>query len=250
MVLVLPLRCGRGVSGLLCHRQRQLFQTSRYQPASEITTTKIHSSFLSATQQSPVELPKVFKSWLDIQVPEGRVIGVEMSDIETTDPDAITPANIEDTSHWVHSIYHPDEVSYGINLKPGSSASFWMGRMAMRIALDFPDYPILKDSYGRPQLTPGICGSISHKGNKGVALVTGSTSTDPTQCHIGIDLELIERPGKRSIVGRILTETEQNALGKIPGISTEQEVMLRFSLKEAIYKAAHPLLCQYVGFKV
>lgn len=32
-------------------------------------------------------------------------------------------------------------------------------------------------------------------------------------------------------------------------MSTEEEVLLRFSLKESVYKAMHPLICQYVGFQ-
>jgi len=31
-------------------------------------------------------------------------------------------------------------------------------------------------------------------------------------------------------------------------VTVEEEVLLRFSLKESIYKAMHPLICQYVGF--
>ena len=31
-------------------------------------------------------------------------------------------------------------------------------------------------------------------------------------------------------------------------MSLEEEVLLRFSLKESVYKAMHPLICQYVGF--
>jgi 4'-phosphopantetheinyl transferase EntD len=33
------------------------------------------------------------------------------------------------------------------------------------------------------------------------------------------------------------------------GISRDEEVLLRFSIKESIYKAMHPLICQYVGFQ-
>lgn len=33
------------------------------------------------------------------------------------------------------------------------------------------------------------------------------------------------------------------------GISIEEEVLLRFSLKESVYKAIHPLICQYVAFQ-
>jgi len=32
------------------------------------------------------------------------------------------------------------------------------------------------------------------------------------------------------------------------GVTPEEEVLLRFSLKESIYKAMHPLICHYVGF--
>ena len=32
-------------------------------------------------------------------------------------------------------------------------------------------------------------------------------------------------------------------------MSEEEEVLLRFSMKESLYKALHPLLCQYVGFQ-
>ena len=38
-------------------------------------------------------------------------------------------------------------------------------------------------------------------------------------------------------------------MGNLPGITFDEEVLLRFSLKEAIYKAAHPILQQYVGFQ-
>lgn len=31
-------------------------------------------------------------------------------------------------------------------------------------------------------------------------------------------------------------------------VTAEEEVLLRFGLKESIYKAMHPLICQYVGF--
>lgn len=33
------------------------------------------------------------------------------------------------------------------------------------------------------------------------------------------------------------------------GVTSEEEVLLRFSMKESLYKAMHPLICQYVGFQ-
>jgi hypothetical protein len=35
----------------------------------------------------------------------------------------------------------------------------------------------------------------------------------------------------------------------LKGVSAEEEVLLRFSLKESLYKSMHPLICQYVGFQ-
>lgn len=68
---------------------------------------------------------------------------------------------------------------------------------------------------------------------------------------IGIDLERIDDGRGKRIGRRVLTEKEQNELGRLEaiGISKEQEVMLRFSLKESVYKAMHPIICQYVGFQ-
>jgi hypothetical protein len=218
MVLAfVALRCGR-VNGLLS--QRHLPRIERFH---DISATKLRSTF---TTQSSLEVPRVINPWLDLELPEGRCIGVELSDVENSDPRAMTPENLIDDNHWVHSVYHPDEVAFGMKLKPASSSSFWMGRMAMRIALDFPDYPILKDSFGRPQVSPGVCGSISHKGNKGIALV--SVASNQTLSGVGVDLERTERPGKRSIAGRVLTKNEQDSLGRIPGLSEDQEVLLRF----------------------
>lgn len=32
-------------------------------------------------------------------------------------------------------------------------------------------------------------------------------------------------------------------------MKAEQEILLRFSLKEAVYKAIHPILCQFISFQ-
>ncbi|KAL3769753.1 hypothetical protein ACHAW5_003021 [Stephanodiscus triporus] len=68
---------------------------------------------------------------------------------------------------------------------------------------------------------------------------------------IGIDLERIDARRGRRIERKVLTENEQLELGGLEGmgVSSAEEVMLRFSLKESVYKAMHPVLCQYVGFQ-
>eukprot|EP00980_Cylindrotheca_fusiformis_P008724 scaffold1868_cov193-Cylindrotheca_fusiformis.AAC.9 len=214
----------------------------RYRSIKHRTTLK---SLFSQSSIESILQPTVCEEWFDIQLPEGRCVGVAMKESDPNEEIIITPACISDPTHWAHSIYHPDELSYGIDLHSSRRSSFWLGRMALRLALDFPDCPILKDSHGRPQLSSGCFGSISHKDNLGIALISDLPST----AGVGVDLEFATRPGKRSIAKRVLTDNEKDSLGKIPGITKMEEVMLRFSLKEAIYKAAHPLLCQYVAFK-
>jgi 4'-phosphopantetheinyl transferase EntD len=231
-------------------------------------------STIADNTQSPISLPTICNQWLDIELPQGRCVGVSIpQDLPDSDPDAITRENLEtNPNHWIFSVFHKKEIEYGLE---AASHSFWIGRTAMKLALGFPANPILKDEYGRPQLPPGICGSISHKLDRGVALVARVENT--TSMSIGIDLEVTSRPGKRSVAPRVLTEKERQSLGNIPNLTVEEEVLLRFrcvlkicgktcssrlckladllsvssvySLKEAIYKATHPLICQYVGFQ-
>eukprot|EP00577_Skeletonema_sp_RCC1716_P015050 CAMPEP_0113397516 /NCGR_PEP_ID=MMETSP0013_2-20120614/14429_1 /TAXON_ID=2843 ORGANISM="Skeletonema costatum, Strain 1716" /NCGR_SAMPLE_ID=MMETSP0013_2 /ASSEMBLY_ACC=CAM_ASM_000158 /LENGTH=443 /DNA_ID=CAMNT_0000282119 /DNA_START=194 /DNA_END=1526 /DNA_ORIENTATION=- /assembly_acc=CAM_ASM_000158 len=69
---------------------------------------------------------------------------------------------------------------------------------------------------------------------------------------IGVDIEHIDGIRGERIQRKVLTETERSELGGLVeelGISIGEEVMLRFSLKESVYKAMHPILCEYVGFQ-
>jgi phosphopantetheine--protein transferase-like protein len=213
----------------------------------------LDSSSLSKSETVFSSLPGSLEKWFDLSLPEGRCIGVKTTDEADCFPQDLFEerSNIE-SDHWLCSAFHPDELDFGRTLKK-SRNEFWLGRLALRTALDFPDYPILKDEFGRPRLKEDLFGSISHKPNKGVAilspLVTDPHSPDIVLSGVGVDLEVTSRPGKNSIAKRILTENERQSLGNLPGITVDEEVLLRFSLKEAIYKAAHPLLRQYVGFQ-
>jgi len=112
------------------------------------------------------------------------------------------------------------------------------------------DPSILKDQYGRPQIPTGFIGSISHKKNMGVALVSSvddDCSLPPTK-GVGVDIEQTFSR-RKDIAKKVLTEWEIENLGKIEGVTRDEEVLLRFSLKECVYKAMHPLICQWVGFQ-
>lgn len=175
----------------------------------------------------------------DLQLPEGQCVGIELTEAD----EEIALQGWSDASHWVHECLHPDEVHYGQQQTPSVRKSFLLGRLAIRAALG-NEQPCLKDSYGRPTLPSSHLGSISHKGSLGVALIAPSLP----MTGIGVDIERQET-NRRSIAKKVLTQREIQSIGRLENVSPDQEVLLRFSLKEAIYKAAHPLINQYVGFQ-
>lgn len=116
-------------------------------------------------------------------------------------------------------------------------------------------YPsILKNEFGAPILPNDVIGSLSHKNNY-VAAITQRKSTLPSahpfHC-IGIDIEKTSHKSAFQFQRRILTENERSDVDKellLPLLSKEADIMLRFSIKESIYKAIHPIVKRYVGFQ-
>lgn len=96
---------------------------------------------------------------------------------------------------------------------------------------------ILADDRGAPVLPPGWVGSISHKGTRAAALIAPAGDA-----RIGIDLELAA-PSRQDIARWILTAREQATL-----TDRGRGATLRFSIKEAIYKAVDPFVRRYVAF--
>ena len=113
------------------------------------------------------------------------------------------------------------------------------GRAALHAALapDHDDAAILADDRGAPVLPAGWFGSVSHKGTRAAALVAPAGDA-----RIGVDLELARAP-RQDIASRILTPRELAQLTD-RGLGAT----LRFSIKEAIYKAVDPFVRRYVAF--
>jgi hypothetical protein len=85
--------------------------------------------------------PTVFEKWLDVELAEGRCVGVK-TNIDTTE-EIFKPKDLQDSNHWAHALYHPEELSYGMNIGAGSqSYSFWLGRM-VRFVLTLQKWSIL-----------------------------------------------------------------------------------------------------------
>jgi enterobactin synthetase component D len=140
----------------------------------------------------------------------------------------------------------PAEQHRAGELGPNRRDAYVAGRTALHLALGSAAMgeagaPILSDDRGAPILPPGWVGSVSHKGShqgaRAAALVAPAG-----QGHIGVDLE-VAVPPRHDIARRILTPRELAALP-----DRGRAVTLRFSSKEAIYKAIDPYVRRYVGF--
>jgi enterobactin synthetase component D len=138
-----------------------------------------------------------------------------------------------------------EEQAYAANLTAVRRRTWVGGRVAMRHALaragiDAP--PVLVDARGAPTLPPDIAGSISHKESLAVALVQRGSA------RLGVDVER-ETTRAHDIASMVLTEEEAVELAALDARERERQVLLRFSIKEAIYKALDPFVRRYVGFK-
>lgn len=249
------------------------------------TQDQKHSSIISKpTSNNNDSIEKPLDLLFSLQVPEGRCVGLYLNipEKQAINPDKNFWLSILQSSSSTHTL-HPKEMEFGTSL-PGkgetarsAQTSFFLGRLAIRAALEElirennkkndydvtqnnlvldQDKSILKDEHGRPTMPTGFLGSISHKHNTGVALVDVDCTHEeniqgkPRKQRRGIGVDIEQSITKRiSVAKRVLTKNEIKELGKIKGVTEEEEVLLRFSLKESVYKAMHPLLCQFVGFQ-
>lgn len=141
---------------------------------------------------------------------------------------------------------HPDEARHAATLHPGRQPSWIAGRLALRAALDAlgaPRDPILADQYGAPRVPAGLVGSISHKRR----LAVGLASKDHGWT-VGVDVEQ-RHLGKQDISRHVLRDEERAEIDALDADTRALAVMLRFSLKESIYKAIHPHVRRFVGFQ-
>ena len=176
----------------------------------------------------------VFDTLFDIQLQLGTCVGVQL------------PALADLDQELVFSFLTKDEQQFAQNLKPIRRRTFVGGRIALRRAFKqalADTVSVLPDERGAPHLPAGLQGSISHKDSIAVALVS-----DDVKGFVGVDIETVG-PSKQNIENMILRPEEIKDLGQLDSVSSEQEVLLRFSLKEAVYKSLDPYVGRYVGFK-
>jgi 4'-phosphopantetheinyl transferase EntD len=137
------------------------------------------------------------------------------------------------------------------------------GRAAMRIALareGIDSRAIGRDDRGAPVLPAGCSGSISHKEVQrpddlpshascegGDVIAVALVKREPV-ARLGVDVEFDRAPSV-DIASHVLTSDEDAALADLDPATRPREVVLRFSAKEALYKAVDPFVRRHIGFK-
>ena len=154
------------------------------------------------------------------------------------------------------SALEPLEAELAQSLPPARRDAFIAGRVALRAALRAVDPAmsrgaLLRTSRGGPKVPAGISASVSHKRARAIAL-----AAPLRDAHVGVDLEA--RPGDdarladwnapRSLARRILTAREFDAIADLDALAHREATLLRFALKEAVYKAIDPFVQRHVRF--
>lgn len=142
---------------------------------------------------------------------------------------------------------HPDEARFAREQKGYRQVQFVGGRLAARQAasqlrIDLP--PLLSTERGAPDAPEGLRISISHKRELALAMVS---LAGPFQ--LGVDLEDYG-PARPKIAEKVLTPPELAEVRSIEDPTAQWiDTLLRFSIKESIYKAIDPYVGRYVAFK-
>lgn len=147
------------------------------------------------------------------------------------------------------SLLCEDERSLAETYGPVRKRTFVAGRAAAREGLAHAGLtagPITVGPRGEPAWDAPVSISISHKDELACAIVRPRAARVE---HVGIDVERV-RPPSVDISGRVLTDEEHLEYRNVGGEDARARYLLEtFSMKEAIYKAIHPMLRRYVGFR-
>ncbi|MBI2376907.1 MAG: 4'-phosphopantetheinyl transferase superfamily protein [Deltaproteobacteria bacterium] len=165
---------------------------------------------------------------IELDHPHGAIRGVVLEDELAAPLELILPEELEATRA----------------MGPRRRTSFVAGRVALRRALDAvgaPVLPILPDERGQPITPEGYAGSISHKIRDVVAIARRGSFG------VGIDVEH-RLPNRSRIADKVLTPRELSMLGGLSENDRWLGVVVRFSIKESLYKAVHPFVRRYVEF--
>jgi 4'-phosphopantetheinyl transferase EntD len=178
-----------------------------------------------------------------VDLPHGRCVGVR---IPSATERAETP------------LLADEERAFLETLAAARRPTWLAGRVALHAALQdlaLDCGPILATRRGAPELPERVTGSISHKRTLAVALA----ARKDRGLSLGVDIEPIPSvppaatepvwDNRPDISSRVMTPEELAVLTSVPESLRRREVVLHFSIKEALYKAINPLIGRYVSFQ-
>jgi 4'-phosphopantetheinyl transferase EntD len=174
-----------------------------------------------------------FTSRFVLELEHGTAVGLELPAHETASVELLQRVALEERP-----------LADGFALR--RLVTFVGGRLAAHEALravSAPVVPVLRDDRGAPIGPKGFELSISHKDDVAVALVAPSRDG----WKIGVDVEGVAA-AKNDISRHVTTAREREVLAACSGEERAWQLMARFSLKEALYKALDPFVHRFVGF--
>ncbi len=140
---------------------------------------------------------------------------------------------------------HPREQAETTKMGAKRLKDFRASRYCARKALEqvnISGFPLLPSKDRAPVWPAEISGSITHKGDRCLAVISAKSKITS----IGVDIEY-NSPLKNTLTKQILTESE------IQGTDHDSQDLilakLIFSIKESIYKCLNPIYNQWIGFK-
>ena len=187
--------------------------------------------------------PALFANAFSFSLADGLCTAVEL------------PGDLAVTSSPAVDELHPRERDLLADMQPHRQLTYAGGRIAIRRALKAigaeaaASEAVLSGSTGAPTIFDGALGSISHTSGLAAAFVrplpherrrAGSRATSLQA--VGIDVERTTRAVPLKLASRVLSEHERGTLGHALGLPADADLLLRISLKEALYKALHPLV--------
>lgn len=139
----------------------------------------------------------------------------------------------------------PEERALAEAMRGFRQSQFVGGRLAAHAALGALGRgrgPILSGPRGAPLPPPGVALSISHKRHLAVAVAARAEFGT-----LGVDLEDLA-PQRQGIAERVLVPAELAAIAALEEDRRWTATVVRFAIKEAIYKALAPRLQRFIGF--
>ena len=139
----------------------------------------------------------------------------------------------------------PEERAFAMTRLAYRRVQFVGGRLALGAVLrtlGHPSVAVLSNEHGAPTLPAGLTGSVSHKRDLAVAIVA------PGDHGLGIDIEDTHRP-IRDIASHVLCADEQQAIAGLDESQRWLELIIRFSIKESVYKALHRFVLRAIDFR-